>query len=250
MSILVCTPCYAGGVTAQHMAAALKLTWALDAAGLEYDWNLGWNESLVHRARMEMTRQFLTTKFSHQLWLDADIDFEPEAVAALWNLNADIAVGVYQMKKPDVKWFTAWKDGKLVNVDEFDGPTEVDYAGTGFMLISRKAIEKIIRHLDRKYEIATRLIDSLGVLDKESKAIAREMLDAMAPDFQGPEGRTPALYKTPLFHDGLESEDYHFCRIAREAGLKIMMDPNVRLTHWGQYPYGAVTQQRNGKAVA
>lgn len=237
-------------MTAQNKASALKLSWALDAAGLEYDWDLGWNESLVHRARMEMTRNFLTTKFTHQFWIDADIEYEPPYVADLWNLNADIAVGVYRMKKPDQVWFTAWKDGKLVNVDEFAGPTEVDYAGTGFMLISRKALVKIQAHIDRKYEIATRLVDSLGVLDRESKSIAREMLDAMAPDFQGPNGRTPALYKTPIYRDGLESEDYHFCRIAREAGLKIIMDPNVRLTHWGQYPYGAPAKNGNAGNVS
>lgn len=232
------------------MGACLKLSWALDKAGIEHDWHLGRNESLVHRARMEMTRDFLGTAFTHQMWIDADIEFEPQHVAALWNLNADIAVGVYQMKKPNVVWYTAWKDGKLVNVDEFDGPTEVDYAGTGFMLISRKAIEKIQARIDRKYEIATRLIESLGVLDRESMAIAREMLDAMVPDFQGPDGRTPALYKTPIYKDGLESEDYHFCRIAREAGLKIIMDPNVRLTHWGQYPYGQATERRLAENAA
>jgi hypothetical protein len=49
----------------------------------------------------------------------------------------------------------------------------------------------------------------------------------------------PALFMTPIHNDGLESEDYHFCRIAREAGFKITMDPSVRLKHWGQFAYGA-----------
>ena len=251
MSILIATPCYAGLVTAQHMSSCLKLSWALDAAGLKHDWDLGWNESLVHRARMEMCAKFLNAgEFSHLFWIDADIGYEPPHVAALWNMDADIAVGVYVMKKPDQCWFAAWKDGALIkDLDQFKEPIEVDYAGTGFMLIRRTALEKIIAHIAAKYETAKRLISCLGELARgEAEAkVAAEMLDAMAPAYQGPNGQVPALFKTPIFNGGLESEDYHFCRIAREAGLKIMMDPNVRLTHYGQYPYGA--KIKNGFAA-
>lgn len=246
MSILIATPCYAGLVTAQHMKSALRLSWAFDAAGLEHDWDLGWNESLVHRARMEMSAKWeRETEFTHQFWWDADIEAEPDAVAALWNLQADIAVGCYMMKKPTERWFSAWKDGKLINLDECGTePFAVDYAGTGFMLVSRKAVEKIKAHIERKHAVAKQLIDRLHNHDcidnDEERAVADEMVDAMGASYEGRNGhRIPALYTTPIYRDGLESEDYHFCRIAREAGIKVMMDPNVRLTHWGQYPYGA-----------
>jgi hypothetical protein len=88
---------------------------------------------------MEMVATFLATKHTHLFWLDADIEFEPADVAALWNLDADVAVGVYAMKKREAQWFAAWKDGKLVkDLDQFKGPIDVDYAGTGFMLIKRQ----------------------------------------------------------------------------------------------------------------
>ena len=207
MSILFCTPCYGGMVTAQHFGSCLALKEDLQKAGLKHDWLLGWNESLVTRARNEMTASFLKTDFSHMMWLDADIEFDPEHVAKLWNLDADIAVGVYAMKKRNEQWFAAWKDGALVkNLDQFTGPIEVDYAGTGFMLINRRVIEK---------------------------------LAGKSESYEGPHGRVPALYMTPIHNDGFESEDYHFCRKAREAGFKIIMDPSVRLGHYGQYRYGA-----------
>ncbi len=48
------------------------------------------------------------------------------------------------MKKRDQQWFAAWKDGKLVkDLDQYDGPTEVDYCGTGFLLIQREVIDII-----------------------------------------------------------------------------------------------------------
>lgn len=208
MSILFATPMYGGHCTEPFFHSALRLTQELNRVGIAYDWLTERNESLVHRARMEMTATFLRRpEFTHLFWIDGDIEFEPEHVAALWNLDADIACGVYAMKKRDEQWFAAWKDGKLVkDLDQFDAAVEVDYAGTGFMLIKRQVIEA---------------------------------LASLVPTWQGAHGPVPALFMTPIHDGGLESEDYHFCRIAREAGFKIMMDPKVRLGHWGLYRYGA-----------
>ena len=207
MSILFCTPCYGGMVTAQHFKSCMNLRDELHKQGVDHDWLIGWNESLITRARNEMTAQFLKTGFRYMMWLDADIEFEPEDVAKLYNLDADIAVGVYAMKKKDQQWYAAWKDGALVkDLDQFTGPVEVDYAGTGFMLINRRVIE----------------------------ALAKD-----AESYEGQFGRVSALYMTPIHNDCFESEDYHFCRIARRAGFKVVMDPSVRLGHYGQYRYGA-----------
>jgi len=205
--ILFCTPCYGGMVTAPHFKSCLELRAELHRAGVPHDWLIGWNESLVHRGRMEMTASFLASGHTHLFWLDADIDFTPEDVAAVWNLDADIAVGVYAMKKRDEQWYAAWKGGALIkDLDQFAGPVEVDFAGTGFMCIKRRVIEAIARHVE---------------------------------SYDGPNGEVPALFMTPIVDRCLRSEDYYFCEIARRAGFKIMMEPRVRLGHWGLYRYGA-----------
>ena len=206
-SILFATPCYGGLVKAQHFRSCLNLKEDLTNLGIAHDWLIGTNESLVTRARNEMTASFLATEHTHMMWLDADIEFTSQDVANLWNIQADIAVGCYAMKLRDKQWFAAWKDGELVkDLDQFEGPIEVDYAGTGFMLIRREVIEALAE---------------------------------TAPSYEGPNGRVPALYMTPIHNDGFESEDFHFCRIARDANFKIIMEPSVRLRHWGEYAYGA-----------
>ena len=180
----------------------------LTKAGIANDWIIPENnDSLVHRARMKIAKTFLDRKeFSHLFWIDADIEYGPADIAALWNLTADIAVGVYAMKKREEQWFAAWKDGALVkDLDRWKGPTPVDYAGTGFMLIKRAVLETLAE---------------------------------IVPHFDDDVKDIPALFMTPIHNGGLESEDYHFCRIAREAGFKIIMDPKVRLKHWGSYAFG------------
>lgn len=194
-------------VHAAHMRSCMNLKEELTKLDLGHDWLIGTNESLVHRGRMEMTATFLKTDHTHMMWLDSDIEFEPEDVASIWNMDADIGVGVYAMKKRGEDWYAAWKDGQLIkDLDQFPGPIEVDYAGTGFMLIKREVIEDLAKKV---------------------------------PSFEGANGPIPALYMTPIHNGILESEDYHFCRLARDNGFQVMMDPRVRLKHWGQYPYGA-----------
>lgn len=239
-SVLFCTPCYGAMAHAAHMGSCINLKEELTKIGLAHDWLIGTNESLVHRGRMEMTATFLKTEHSHMFWLDADIEFTPEHVAAVWNMDADIGVGVYAMKKRDACWFSAWKDGKLIkDLDQFSEPIKVDYAGTGFMLIKRATIEKLYEVLKARHAIAHKLRKKMGDLHGLERRIAAEMVGATAPDYEGPNGRVPALYMTPIYNDILESEDYRFCRLARSAGYDIMMDTSVRLKHWGQYAYGA-----------
>jgi hypothetical protein len=206
LSILFCTPCYGGMVHEAHFRSCLNLKEELTKGGVEHDWLTGRNESLVTRARNEMTANFLKTDHSHMMWLDADIEFEPEHVAKLWNMDADIAVGIYCMKKKKEQWFAAWMGGKLIkDLDQFNGPIEVDYAGTGFMMIRRNVVEALVK---------------------------------TSESYEGPMGITPALYMTPVEDGVFLSEDYFFCKRAREAGFKIKADPSVRLIHWGQFPFG------------
>jgi hypothetical protein len=204
-SILFCTPCYGGMVTAQHFQSCMNLKEELTKLGVAHDWLIGWNESLITRARNEMTATFLGSEHSHMMWIDADIDFSPDDVAKLWNLGVEIAVGAYSMKRADMP-LSAWRNGKLIKLEECPRePFEVCYAGTGFMLLARTAIEKLAAHSE---------------------------------SYEGPHGRVPAIYLTPIHNDGFESEDYHMCRRWREIGGKIIVDPSIKLGHWGQSRYG------------
>lgn len=209
MSILFCTPCYGNVATTAYLKSIVQLQENLLKSGLDHDFLIGGNESLITRARNEMTATFLKTNYTHMMWIDADIEFTTEDVAKLWNMAVDVAVGIYPMKRPDKCWYAAWVDGKLVkNLDQFDGPIEVDFAGTGFMMIAREALESLI--------------------DKQPEA-----------QYEGPNGKVYALYQTPVVGGHFDSEDYHFCRAWRKFGGKIFADPTVRLKHHGMFAYGS-----------
>lgn len=243
--ILFATPAYGNMVTAAYARSCLVTMEELTRAGIGNDWLIPeQNDSLVHRARMEITKEFLDRKdFTHLFWIDADIEFSPEDVAKIWNLQTDVACGVYAMKHADKQWFAAWKDGALVHdLDRWPGPTEVDYCGTGFLLLSRRVLESIYDGLIERAKIVESLaarIRSELVLSADEEAALAQMAGTCEPHYEGDRERVvPALFMTPIWNGGLESEDYHLCRLAREAGFKIIMDPTVRLGHWGQHRFG------------
>lgn len=212
MSILICTPMYGGQCTSAYFQSAMNLKEDLLQAGLDHDWLIGRNESLITRARNALAATFLETNYKKLLFIDADIEFTADDVARLWNMDADVAVGIYAMKKPEEAWYAVWVAGKLVkDLDMFgDEPVEVDYAGTGFMLIDRSVFEKM-----------------------------------EAPEYQAtkPDGsgmRTEkAFFDTGVVSDVYLSEDYWFCQKWKEQGGKILAHPQVRLKHWGSYAYGS-----------
>ena len=217
MSILIATPMYGGQCSAAYCASAVNLSAALTEAGIDHDWLFAWNESLIQRARNKMAAAFLASPFRKLLFIDADIRFAPDDVAKLWNMETQVAVAAYPMKRPDAP-LSAWVGGELVTgLDDLPNPCPVDYAGTGFMMIDRSVFEAM-----KSPDIEIRY------------------------DF----GPAHAFFACPI-HGGVEeSEDYHFCRRWRDLGGQILLEPTIRLGHVGTWIYGDHDQSSLVRAEA
>lgn len=223
MSILFATPCYGGVAMVEYMVSMRAMDSVAQEVGLKCDWMFRWNESLIQRARNGMAAYFLDdTDFERLMFIDADIEFAPDDVAKLWNMDEDVAVGIYAMKKRGQDWYACWRNGELVkDLDQFGNePVEVDYAGTGFMMIHRRVLERFREAWpERAHDEGGRPGGNRP--DERGKSFAW---------FDPRVDRENELYL---------SEDYAFCHDWRSLGGKIMCDPTVRLKHWGRYAYGA-----------
>jgi hypothetical protein len=207
-------PLYGGNCTAEFADSMGRLQSSLDLSNVPYRVVHHVNDSLIPRARNCLVARFMGEfkDFTHFMFIDADIQFEPEDVAKLWNLDVDVACGCYPTKKDNAET-TAWKDGKLVKLEEFDGPTEIDYAGTGFLMIKREVFEKLqdahpeTRHME-------------GHLGEVYALFDTQVIDA--------ENWQDRWYC---------SEDYLFCKRWRDLGGKIILDPSIKLGHVGRKVY-------------
>ena len=217
--IVFATPLYGGFCTAEYADSMARLQSSLDLSGVKYRVLHHINDSLIPRARNCLVARFMRDPelkdFTHFMFIDGDIQFEPEDVAKLWNLDVDVACGCYPTKTevPGQPKTTAWKDGRLVELDKFDGPTEIDFAGTGFLMIKR------------------------GVFERMQKAFPETR------HMEGHLGEVFALFDTQVIEAEnwkdrwYCSEDYLLCKRWRDLGGKIILDTSIRLGHVGRKVY-------------
>lgn len=209
MSILFCTPMFANQCWAPYFESCLRLKDALHDLGMRHDFLLTKGDSLIVRARETSVAAFMKTDYERLMFIDADIQFHPDDVAKLWNLNADVAVGGYPWKDAGKNTVSAWKDGAEVRLSEHDQPFPVDYAGTGFMMIKRRTLEVIRADCYAYDEGGTECFGCFDLLYLERK------------------GRLGVKL----------SEDYAFCERVRKREMTVWCDPSIRLAHWGVHGF-------------
>lgn len=178
----------------------------------------------IHKARNNLAHAFLTqTKIQKLLFVDTDIEFEPDFVERLMARNLPIVAGPYTHKKPvppgGLPEFTARAiDGVLA--DPATGLQRVNAVGTGFLMIDRCVFEKI-RELN----------PDLAYVEDWNEGTGETKYDFF------PEG--PILDPANGFNvRTFRTEDFGFCHLAKLAGFEIFVDTTFFLKHWdGQRGY-------------
>lgn len=215
-----CIPCYGGMVNEAFFISMLKFMAAANRLGLNFTVDTMVNESLIPRGRNSLVAKFLAfePKSTHLMFIDADIGFEPEEVLKLILADKDVCGGLYPKKALPISYVVnkvpgSRTEGNMVTVSNL---------GTGFMLIKRTAIEKLIQlRPDLHYA------DAIG-LDPKYDIYKYALFDTLID---------------PVTREYL-SEDYYFCKLWREvAGGEIWADLSIRLDHTGYFKFsGDATQ--------
>lgn len=210
-----CIPCYGGMLTEGTFLSMMKFMSAAQKIGMNFTLDSLCNESLVPRARNSLVAKFMTfePKSTHLMFVDADIAFEPEEVIKLVLADKDLIGGLYPKKALPISYVV----NKVQNaVAEKEGSVvEVENLGTGFMMIKRSVIEKMIETWpDLHYR------DTIGLDEKYSPM-------------------KYALFDTEIDPKTKEylSEDYVFCKRWKELGGKVFADLSITLTHNGYYKF-------------
>jgi len=162
--IMVCTPMYGGMCSGMYAKSASDLATLATKYEMDLKYFYLFNESLVPRARNYLVDEFMRSHYTHLMFIDADIHFDPNDVLTLAALDKDIIGGPYPKK------CIAWEkvrnavDAGLADenptvLEKFTGdfvfnptagttqikidePTEVLEVGTGFVMIAREVFEK------------------------------------------------------------------------------------------------------------
>ncbi len=235
--ILIATPCYGGQVFQGYMESVIQLMGYASRNDFDVSLALLGGDSLITRSRNKLVATFLDMpQATHLMFIDADISFYPEDVHRMLKFDHDLVAGMYPVKNYD--WAQA-KEKMSPDMDveklaqtglHFVGTPLIEkdreyrngfitgvYAGSGFMLLRRSCLERMIfAYPDTKYEIA-----HVYSTTKERSSNQYALFDCMI------EPETKAYL----------SEDYTFCRRWRDIGGKIWLDPNSRLAHFGSFRF-------------
>ena len=95
-SLFIAMPCY-DSVKINTMLSIFQLIQQLGKSGVEVGINT-MKSPLIHQARNYLTSVFLTTDYTHLLFIDSDIEFQPEAVLHMLVAKKDIVCTPYRAK--------------------------------------------------------------------------------------------------------------------------------------------------------
>lgn len=242
--LYLAVPCYGGQLTLHFVSSLLKLQEACRERGVGLHVEMMGGEALITRGRSRLAAQFLShPQATHILFVDADIGFAPENVFRLLEADKDVIAAVCPLKKIDwekvraaaqagVADLQAAAIGYVVrflptpdkSVEVENGLAKVAYGGTGFLMIRRGAMQRIV---DAHPELRARMGD---------------MADNQAPE-------AVMVFDTLIEPETGQylSEDYAFCRRWRDLGGDIWADFEARLTHVGHAAYtGSLMQALRG----
>jgi hypothetical protein len=207
------------------------------AQGIAMTLAMNGKDSLVTRSRNTIVAAFLDRPdATHLFFIDADISFPPESVKRMLDLDQDVVAGMYPIKNIDWPRFknrVKPNDGvpemreaglNFVGLpvpeserETKDGFVTGTYAGTGFMLIKRGVIERMIAaYPETKYE-QSHMYPRVAQQSQNQYALFDCFIDQ----------------KTRAYL----SEDFAFCERWRALGGKIWLDTETRLTHIGVYAF-------------
>ncbi len=244
--LVVATPCFGGMVGQRYMQSAIALLQYGTQIGLPVSIELLGYDSLITRSRNTLVARFLDMPAAtHLLFVDADTGFTVEQVLRMLRFDQDLVAGMYPLKLID--WDAAAlaraQAGESVEtaplryvgtpcegteLEGRDGFITGQYAGTGFMLIRRHVLERMIAAYPH-----TRYTAAHTAAQPSRSPNQYALFDCMIDPDTG----------------HYLSEDYTFCRRWRDIGGRLWLDTRGMLTHVGPHEFHGQPGLRHGVAA-
>jgi hypothetical protein len=247
--LFLATPMYGGQCHGSFCRSVQDLTALCIKYGIELRCYYLFNESLITRARAYAADEFMRSGYSHMMFIDSDIGFDPNDVITLLALQDDespydVIGGPYAKKViswekiraavnkgvadqdpntleqfvGDYVFNPVFPEGQQQVEIKLDRPAEVLEIGTGFMMIRRKTFENFQKAYPEKMykpdHVRTEHFDGSREIcmffDCEIDPVSKRYL----------------------------SEDYLFCQKVRAMGGHVYICPWMKLSHTGSYSFG------------
>lgn len=209
MKVMLAIASYRGVQCAPLLNSLEQLDKLLTSKGVDRVLKMVIGSCYIQVARNELVYNFVNSDCDTLFFIDDDISFNAEDALKLIESKDDVIAGVYPLKQ-DIEGYPCVIRTRQDNtpVVRGDGCIMATHVPTGFLKVSRNAIEKLIAaYPQNKY---TEIIDGEQT---------REMID--------------------LFPQGVKNgrwwgEDFAFCNLWNDLLETIWIIPNITLKHHSQ----------------
>ena len=199
--VLIGTPCYDGTIEvwyANSLVNTIKLSHEMNVEiypiWLSYD-------ALIQRARNDIVALVRELDCDDIIFIDADIDWDPEHFYRLLNYPVDVVGGTYP-KKGDLEMYVGKILDPFKEKDPVTGLLEVDGLGTGFLRLSRRAIDAIW--------------DASPVYEEKDQGKNRRW-----------------IFNVVVENGDIISEDIWLCKKLKDLGYPTWLDTTITCGHTG-----------------
>lgn len=249
--VALLTPCYGGMCHVNFMCCLINTVRLFQELSIPLRIEFCKNDSLVSRARNNLVAKAMYDKeTTHLIFVDSDITWNPVDIVKLILADKDVNGGLYPVKSiywerlfgkdADTNVIKEWVERKnqtplkdLDNVDYIQqrllrynvnflssnveinqNMMEVRHLATGFMMIKREVIEKMMAAFP-----STKYVDDVSFLEEAENEFAYALFDCAIEDGH------------------YLSEDWLFCSRWIKMGGKVYADVSINLTHTGSFDY-------------
>jgi hypothetical protein len=211
--VFVGLPAYDFKVSLKLAVSLARFAQAAPAHGIDIHIGSVCGCSVVSRARNLLVRDMLDSNADYLMFIDSDINFEPEHILRLMAWAEDPKKGIIaavprvrDVRKTYIADLDHDVDGSLTMNNM--GLVRGKRVATAFMLIQRQVfVDMMATHPDWSY------------LDQRCNK------------------QVPAVFDFKLTDEGYIGEDFLFCDRARELGYEVWIDPTIPLGHMGVQEY-------------
>lgn len=196
LSVFVAVPCLDGRPYMPHVASVVREVGHLCELGIPCTYVPNVGCSLIGESRNALVRVFMQSPHTHLLWWDADVEAQAGSVARLLLADKPV-IGAVGVKKTDgLSGLERFNCLPKESGEMFGSLMPMDFIATMFLLIHKNVFSGISAH----------------------------SLSSFGGWFDAHDPKDVRLGWT---------EDYAFCRRAREAGFEIWADTSIRINHYG-----------------
>lgn len=207
---MVATPTYTGELVHRYVESFTAATVFCLLHKVELELRIVSGASLIQYARNQLIREFLEDEtYTHLMWIDADVGFDPRAIMRLLDHGKDVVGGVYPMKCMPVEWpyepMPREQTGTLHRAKILPG---------GFMLCSRKSMQTVADASQEYWHYTGGM-----------RYLTKHVMDLTLEDGK------------------LLGEDVILCRKLQLAGFDVWVEPDIAFSHTGKFEWRGILRK-------